>query len=113
MPVKNLTRSASPWLLAIGVATGLWLLCFAAILVSATPAQADGKILLVPDQYATIQAAISAAADGDEIRVVGGNFTNDPGGVLARTCDGGASWKWQVWAEFDPIRIVAMAPVAP
>ena len=45
--------------------------------------------------------------------IAGGAFGADPGGVLARTCDGGVSWKWQVWEEFDPIRIVGMAPVAP
>lgn len=38
--------------------------------------------------------------------------SGDPGGVLARTCDGGLSWQWHVWQEFDPIESVAMAPEA-
>jgi len=41
---------------------------------SAPAVKADGTIHHVPDDFATIQAAIDAAADNDEIRVVGGEY---------------------------------------
>jgi photosystem II stability/assembly factor-like uncharacterized protein len=62
-------------LAALVAATGsLLLLLFCSLIGTAVPAHADGNILRVPDDYATIQAAIDAAQPGDEIRIVGGGF---------------------------------------
>jgi hypothetical protein len=37
--------------------------------------QALAEVLHVPAQYSTIQAAVSAAVDGDEVRVAPGTYT--------------------------------------
>ena len=50
----------------------LGVLSFVMILVSTRAAMAE--MLTVPTEYATIQAAIDAAVDGDEVRVLPGNY---------------------------------------
>lgn len=57
-----------------GAASGLLLLLFVALASAAAPAQAASAIILVPNDYATIQAAIDAAQPGDEIRIMGGGY---------------------------------------
>lgn len=42
--------------------------------------------------------------------IAGGAFTNDAGGVVARTCDGGINWQVSRWVELDPIRTIQMVP---
>jgi len=44
-------------------------LCFASV--------SEGKILHVPSEYDTIQSAIDAASDGDEVVVADGIYTGD------------------------------------
>ncbi|MFN8470190.1 MAG: choice-of-anchor Q domain-containing protein [Caldilineaceae bacterium] len=53
----------------VGITLALLALCFYAFGWQAKPAEAGGSILRVPDDYATIQAAIDAAHDGDTIQV--------------------------------------------
>jgi photosystem II stability/assembly factor-like uncharacterized protein len=40
--------------------------------------------------------------------IAGGKFGATPGGVIARTCDGGVNWEASEWQDFDPIRTVQM-----
>lgn len=60
---------------------------------------ADGTIHRVPDDFATIQAAIDAAADGDEIRVVGGEYFERL--VITRSLRLSGSWD-AGYTEQDP-----------
>ena len=53
---------------------GLGLVVALAILALTVNAEAKKVTLLVPDQYATIQAAVDAAMDGDTIRVGPGTY---------------------------------------
>jgi hypothetical protein len=62
-------------LAALFVTTGsLLFLLFCRLIGTAVPAHADGSFLRVPDDYATIQAAIDAAQPGDEIRILADVF---------------------------------------
>ncbi len=63
--LKTLPRAGAQ----MGVTLALLALCFFAFGWQASPAEADGAVLRVPDDYATIQAAIDAAHDGDTIQV--------------------------------------------
>jgi len=44
--------------------------------------------------------------------IAGGTFGGSPGGVIARTCDGGLTWQHQEWPEFLSVEKVEMAPAA-
>jgi hypothetical protein len=57
----------------LGLTAGLLLLML--LPGRAAPAQADGRIILVPDDFLTIQEAINDAQDGDEIRVDVGTYS--------------------------------------
>ena len=69
LPVHHRRR-----LFILASAGALATLTFFLLLAGQVPARAAAKILLVPDEYPSIQAAIDAAAEGDEIRVVSGEY---------------------------------------
>lgn len=69
LPVKH-----RPHLLIMALVGALATMTFIWLLAAQAPARAAGGILLVPDEYPSIQAAIDAAAGGDEIRVVSGDY---------------------------------------
>ena len=78
MKLSRVTRQLARSLLIFGGAGALLLLLFVISLGATAPAQADGAIIRVPVDYATIQEAINAAQDGDEIRIQGGPESQTP-----------------------------------
>jgi photosystem II stability/assembly factor-like uncharacterized protein len=65
---------------------------------------------------AVLKSKVSYAVDFIDASngwIAGGLMGADLGGVIARTCDGGLSWAFSRWEEFDPIRTVQMVPPAP
>ena len=66
--------SAGRWAPLGLIPSMLLIVCLFTFGWSALPAQAEGIIIQVPDDYGTIQAAIDAARDGDEIRVVSDSY---------------------------------------
>ncbi len=74
MNTTNFVKRSIRLTIVSGVAGSLLLLLLYTLIGFALPAQADAQILLVPDDYPTIQQAIDAAQPGDEIRIVGGLF---------------------------------------
>ena len=64
-----------------------------------TPSELNAKVAYTVDFVDTMNGWIA-----------GGKFSNDAGGVVARTCDGGTNWQVSRWEDLDPIRTIPMVP---
>lgn len=71
MNTNNYFRHSMRLTTVLGLAGSLLLLLLYLLIGFTRPAQAAAQILLVPDDYPTIQGAIDAAQPGDEIRITG------------------------------------------
>ncbi|HHY57014.1 MAG TPA: hypothetical protein GYA08_16430 [Chloroflexi bacterium] len=84
MHINRSTRCGAHLAALLGATVSLLLLLLHSLSGYAAQASANGNFLRVPDDFATIQAAIDAAQAGDEIRIQGGPDPNSPATYFER-----------------------------